>query len=162
MKILIVGDSGRGKTTFAHKLGDKLSIPVHSTDDIFWKVKFSVEEDPAVRLQKIADIYAKDTWIVEGSSESLLEPGFEKADKIYYLRFENVFVQFFIIIRRFLVTKEGSLAHLFEHLRHNFYKRYKLSYKKHDPNLQEKLAPYMQKVTKLNSYKSIKAVLDEY
>ena len=162
MKILIVGDSGRGKTTFAKSLGQKLALRVHSTDDIFWKVKFSEEEDPEVRMRKIKEIYASSEWIVEGSGESLLEPGFEKADLIYYLHFPNVVVQFFVIIRRFLEKKEGSVKHLLMHLRHNLYKRYKLGYKKDDPNLREKLAPFWSKVVILDSYKAVQDALKKY
>lgn len=34
-KILIIGASGRGKTTFAKKLSEKLSIQYYETDDFF-------------------------------------------------------------------------------------------------------------------------------
>ncbi len=44
-RILIVGDSGRGKSTLAKSLSQKLNIKQYSTDDFFWKEKFSIPED---------------------------------------------------------------------------------------------------------------------
>jgi adenylate kinase family enzyme len=38
-RIFILGDAGRGKTTFAEKLSKHTGIPHYSTDDFFWKVK---------------------------------------------------------------------------------------------------------------------------
>lgn len=34
-RVLIVGDSGRGKTTFAKHLSESLNIQAYSTDDFF-------------------------------------------------------------------------------------------------------------------------------
>lgn len=40
-RILIIGESGRGKTELGRKLSKELNIPLYSTDDFFWEVKFS-------------------------------------------------------------------------------------------------------------------------
>ena len=55
-KILILGDAGRGKTTFAEKLSKKISIPYYSTDDFFWKVKFTEANDKAKSVEEISNI----------------------------------------------------------------------------------------------------------
>jgi len=56
-KILIVGDSGRGKSTFAKVLSQKLNIKQFSTDDFFWKVKYSQEANKQTSIKKISKIY---------------------------------------------------------------------------------------------------------
>ena len=41
-RILIIGDSGRGKTVLARKISEKLGIPAYSTDDYLYEMKFTV------------------------------------------------------------------------------------------------------------------------
>ena len=36
-RILIVGNSGGGKSTLAQKLGEKLTLPIVHLDVLFWK-----------------------------------------------------------------------------------------------------------------------------
>ncbi len=37
MKIMVIGSSGSGKSTFSRKLGEILSLPVYHLDLYYWK-----------------------------------------------------------------------------------------------------------------------------
>ena len=59
-KIIIIGDAGRGKSTLASKLSEKLNIPCYSTDDYFYEVKFTKPRDRQEALSQISNIYKQD------------------------------------------------------------------------------------------------------
>lgn len=99
-KVLIIGDSGRGKTTFAHNLSEKLKLPFYSTDDFFWKVKCTEPNNREESVNNITKVYSGNSWIMEGSSTHLFRPGIERADVIIILRFKNIFLQWWALIKR--------------------------------------------------------------
>ena len=82
-KILIVGDAGRGKSTFAKNLSEKTGIPAYSTDDFFWKTKYTEPRDRPESVEMINRIYENDEWIVEGSTRRLIQPSLEEMLKPY-------------------------------------------------------------------------------
>ncbi len=156
--ILIVGDSGRGKTNLAHKISKINGITVYEIDDVYWKVKFTQAEDSNTTLEKMKEIYNKEEWIVEGSSDRLSEIGFGQADLIIHLYFRNFLMQIFIILRRYFrrINKHPeTIKSVLVLLRFNFYKRYKFGYKRHDMHLTERLMPYKSKTITLKSFKEI-------
>lgn len=161
-KILIVGDSGRGKTTLAQRLSEKLGIEKHSTDDYFWKVKFTLMEDKGIALEKIVQIYQKPHWIMEGSTRGFIEPGLETASLIIYLGHKNLLSQYWVLFKRFLTRDEEKLINLLRLYLHLFFKRYKLGGHRNRPTLLEMIKPYEQKVTKLFSFKDIDNFINQY
>ena len=106
-KILIIGDSGRGKTTFARAFSAKTGIPLYSTDDFFWKKKFTIKNSTEEALVNTMTVYNSDTWIVEGTTHHLLQPGLEHADLIFNFGFKNLFVQYYFLFRRQYGTGEN-------------------------------------------------------
>jgi adenylate kinase family enzyme len=65
-RVLVMGCSGSGKSTFAMALAGKLGLPFVSLDALFWKpgwIESTVEEfDP-----KVTAIAAGDTWVIDGN-----------------------------------------------------------------------------------------------
>jgi adenylate kinase family enzyme len=154
-KILIMGDSGRGKSTLAEHISKKLGIPHYSTDDFYYEQKFSVPRNRDLALKQISEMYDKNEWIIEGTTLWLLHPGLPKADQIIYLKFSNILSQYFVLIRRFFVRGDDSVKDLLLLMHHLFKKRYGLGYKKGQPTTQDLLKPYSNKVITLSSYKEI-------
>ena len=154
-KILIVGEAGRGKTTLAKKLSTKLNIPNYSTDDFFWEIKYTKprEKEPANKLAK--NHYRKTEWIIEGTTQWLTEPGLKDTNIIIFLNFKTIFHQWFYIIKRHFSREDESLKSMLNLLRHVFYKRHKLGYKKDSITHKDLIKPYMNKVVELNSFKQI-------
>jgi adenylate kinase family enzyme len=160
-KILILGDAGRGKTTLARRLSELLGIRSYSTDDFYWKVKFSERAEKQKSIEKVKKVYAREEWIVEGTTLRLLRPGFEEADLIVYLEFQNIFQQWSALIKRNSKRKSETLSDLLRLLRHVLYKRYKLGYKRDDPRALELLQPYSDKLVVLSSIREIEEFIKE-
>ena len=162
-KIIITGDSGRGKTTFAEKLSRKTSIPWHSTDDYFYEVKFTKPRDKQESVQMVSKLYQGDKWIIEGTTQRLIEPGLELADIIIYLHFKTIFSQWFSIIKRNFTKGNGggkeSWAGLFQLLKHVYYKK-KGKYKDKQTQL-EFVSPHKNKLIILNSFKEMNAFINK-
>lgn len=154
-KILIIGDSGRGKSTFSKKLSEKLHIPFYSTDDYYWKVKFSEPNDKSESIKQIEQIYLKDSWIVEGGTTHLIRPGLEKADIILNLIFRNIFEQWWSLIKR---NKERNNEGLFQHLSYVTRKRFGIGNDK-EKKKKELLKQHSQKIFTIKSFKELNKIL---
>jgi adenylate kinase family enzyme len=159
-KILIIGDSGRGKTTLAHKLSEKLKLPLYSTDDFFWKIKFSEPHNREQSVLKIRQIYSSNDWIMEGSSTHLFKPSLERADIIIILRFKNIFLQWWALAKRNIGRNNENSIDLIKFLIYVTRKKYNIGYKKSITN-KKLLEPFTSKTIVLNSYKEIDDLLKE-
>jgi len=158
-KFLIVGDSGRGKSTFAKSLSQKLNIKYHSTDGFYWKTKFTVPNNKQKSIKEISKIYSKESWIVEGSTRSLVEEGILKSDIIFHLTYPNLLSQFWILFKRSLTRKKENWFNLFKLYKHLIHKRYKTGPQKNKLGLDEMLDPFKNKVIKLHSFSEIDQLL---
>jgi adenylate kinase family enzyme/ADP-ribose pyrophosphatase YjhB (NUDIX family) len=163
-KILIIGEAARGKTTLSNKLSEKTGIKKYSTDDFFWKVKYTEPLGREKSLEMINEIYSKNDWIVEGTTQWLIKPGLEKADLILFLNFKTIFHQWFFLIKRFLKEERElkNIKPLLILLRHVFYKRFKLGYKKDSITHRDLIEPYKDKVIELNNFKDINQFLNKF
>ena len=82
-RILIVGNSGSGKTTFAKSLAEKTGLPLVHLDKIFWTGNWEhVEKDEfdAV-LQKELE---KSEWIIDGNFNRTLSHRLKYCDTVFY------------------------------------------------------------------------------
>ncbi len=84
-KIVILGVSASGKSTFARKLGDKTGLPVTYIDALMWKPGWQyIGDEETVRL--IKEALEKEAWIIEGYIEKEARVDlFNEADTILYL-----------------------------------------------------------------------------
>ncbi len=84
-KIVVVGVSAVGKTTFARNLAGRLGLPVVLVDSLMWKPGWEyVGDEETVRLLEAAS--AKPAWVVEGYiTKGARAVVFERADTIIYL-----------------------------------------------------------------------------
>jgi adenylate kinase family enzyme len=72
--MIIIGNSGSGKTWLAERLADLQGIPVVHIDDIFWEPGgFDQRRPRAVVWSMIQEAKAKDFWIAEGVFGELAE-----------------------------------------------------------------------------------------
>ncbi|OPA78785.1 hypothetical protein BVG16_12375 [Paenibacillus selenitireducens] len=88
MKIHIIGGAGSGKSYISALLSQKLNIPHHDLDDIFWDNQaevYGVKAPEEQRDQKLRGIVSQDSWIIEGVYRSWVDPSFSVADKIIVL-----------------------------------------------------------------------------
>ena len=83
-KIIIIGCSGSGKSTFARKLSAKINIPLYYLDMIWYK------PDKTTLTKKEFDeqlgaLLDKDMWITDGNYQRTLEMRLKKCDTIFLL-----------------------------------------------------------------------------
>ncbi len=160
-KIIIVGDAGRGKSTLAINLSEKLKLKRYSTDDFFWKVKFTVPHDRETSTNKINQIYSSKNWIVEGATRHLIIKGIEKADLIIYLGYKNILIQFWVLFKRNLKRDEEKLIQLIRHYKYIFKKKYKLGDQKEKLTSYDLITPYANKTIELHSFKEINQLIND-
>ena len=80
-RIIVIGCPGSGKTTFAEKLRDKLSLPLFYLDAIWHKPDRThiPREEFDTRL---GDILSLDSWIIDGNYSRTLERRIAAADTV--------------------------------------------------------------------------------
>lgn len=89
-KIVIVGVSGSGKSTFARKLSKKIDTLAFFMDAIMWKPgwQYVGDEETAKGIEEI--LLKNPEWIIEGYIvKGALSQVFEKADTIIYLDYSR-------------------------------------------------------------------------
>ena len=83
-KILVIGCPGAGKSTFSKALRGKLGLPLFHLDMLFWKADkttLSREEFD----QKLGEILAGDSWIIDGNYGRTLHHRLEVCDTVFLL-----------------------------------------------------------------------------
>ncbi len=84
-KIVIVGVSASGKSTFSRKLAGALSLPLIPMDAIMWKPGWNYIGDEAT-VEKLKEVSSGSEWIIEGYISTTARTFlFERADTIIYL-----------------------------------------------------------------------------
>lgn len=85
-KIIIIGNSGSGKTFLAQKLAAVLNLPVIHLDRLFWESESCSQKRPKEFVhQEIAEIAEESKWILEGVFGDLANIGISKADTLIFL-----------------------------------------------------------------------------
>ncbi len=150
-RIVIIGDAGRGKTTFAQYASDEFGIPMYSLDDILWKEKYSEIENRPAAIGKIKDIVSGDAWIIEGTTRYLAEYGFDRAHVIYHFQHRTVIGQVTHLVWRHLKKRESTFAELCKLVLHSIYKRYGIGYQRGKKTWEEILEQHSSKVVHISS-----------
>lgn len=89
VKIVIIGASASGKSTFARKLAAKTDLPLIHMDSIMWKPGWKYVGDD-VTNQKLSEEAQKPSWIIEGYITQASRAGlFEIAEQIIYLDYSG-------------------------------------------------------------------------
>lgn len=84
-RVVILGCSGAGKSTFARALGDRLGLPVVHLDALFWQPGWVEPEKEAFRAAVAAAI-AGDAWVTDGNYVSrTFDLRLPRADTVIFL-----------------------------------------------------------------------------
>jgi len=89
-KIVIVGVSGSGKSTFSRTLAEKTGLPVIFMDSIMWKPGWQYVGDEET-AKKLGEVSSQEDWIIEGYiTKSARAFVFDRADTIIYLDYQPI------------------------------------------------------------------------
>ena len=82
-RIVIIGNSGSGKTYLAQRLSDYYGYPVIHLDALFWEPGgFNVKRPKEIVYAKIATLVHGENWICEGVFGELAQAFLANADHL--------------------------------------------------------------------------------
>ncbi len=83
-KIIVIGCSGSGKSTFARELHKRTGIPLYHLDMMYWNADKTVAERDAF-LKRLNGVLFEDAWIVDGNYSSTMELRMTACDTVVFL-----------------------------------------------------------------------------
>ena len=87
-RILVIGCAGAGKTTFALRLGQKLELPVHHLDRLWWLPGWQAESRERFDA-RLAAIMQGEAWIIDGNYPRTLPARLARADTVFVLDYSR-------------------------------------------------------------------------
>ena len=88
-RILIIGPGGAGKSTLARKLGERLGLEVFHLDRLYWRAGW-VETPRDEWRGMLAELIARDAWIMDGNYSGTLDLRLGRADTVVLLDLPRV------------------------------------------------------------------------
>ncbi len=99
MKILVIGYSSSGKSTFTKRVGQVYNLPVLHIDKIFFSPNW-VERDKVQVEKEIRSFMKNDAWIIDGLYRNYAKERFELSDQIFIFDFNRFKCLYGAIVRR--------------------------------------------------------------
>ncbi|MFX1604893.1 MAG: AAA family ATPase [Promethearchaeota archaeon] len=99
-RILVLGPSGSGKSTVGKRIGRILGVPAVHLDMHYWKPNW-VETPKDEWPEKVKELIASETWVMDGNYTSTLKMRAEAADALIFLDMTRR-LSYFRIISRYL------------------------------------------------------------
>ena len=88
-KVVVIGVSASGKTSFAKRLAEKIGIPVTHMDAVMWRPGWDYIGDEET-VHKIKNTAENDEWLIEGYiTHGIRKELFHQADTIIYLDYPS-------------------------------------------------------------------------
>ena len=86
-KIIVIGCPGSGKSVFSRALHEKTGIPLYCLDMMYWNADKTTVGREIFRA-RLADVLAKDSYIIDGNYQSTMETRIEKCDTVFFLDYD--------------------------------------------------------------------------
>jgi adenylate kinase family enzyme len=88
-RVLVIGISGAGKSTFTRALGARTGLPAIHLDTEFWRPGWKVTPREEWRA-KVAALVARESWIMDGSYGASLDLRLPRADTLFWFDYPRV------------------------------------------------------------------------
>ena len=105
-KVLVIGSSGAGKSTFSRRLSEKTGLPLIHLDKLYWKPNW-VETDKAEWKKIVEKALAGDSWIIDGNFSGTLPQRLEKCDAVIFLDLPRLLC-IYRILKRVVTYQKGK------------------------------------------------------
>lgn len=87
-KVIILGCSGSGKSTFARRLQERTQLPLVCLDNVWWKPdRTHISRDEFDMA--LVNILATDEWIIDGDYSRTYEPRVKACDTVFFLDYSE-------------------------------------------------------------------------
>lgn len=83
-KIMVIGCPGSGKSTLSRALHEITGLLVYHLDMLNWNADRTTVEKEVFRT-RLAEVIAKDSWIMDGNYASTLELRMQACDTVFFL-----------------------------------------------------------------------------
>lgn len=83
-RIVVVGDSGTGKTVLARQLAQRLDLSHIELDALFWEPNWT-KTTPEVFRQRLTQALRAHRWVVDGNYSSVSDLTWTQADTVVWL-----------------------------------------------------------------------------
>ncbi|MBI1214419.1 MAG: adenylate kinase [Alphaproteobacteria bacterium] len=97
-RVIIVGATGSGKTTFSRKLAEKTGAPAQDLDDLHWLPGWQTRETEDF-LRLAGELAARERWIVAGNYSKTRDIIWPRAETVIWLDYPFSLV-FWRLLRR--------------------------------------------------------------
>jgi adenylate kinase family enzyme len=105
-RILVIGSSGSGKSTFARRLGEILNLDVIHLDSLFWHSGW-VETPKDEWRVKVEQSLHGDSWIMDGNYSATMDLRLPICDTVIWLETPRI-ICVYRILKRVVTYKKGS------------------------------------------------------
>ncbi|HYP51431.1 MAG TPA: DNA topology modulation protein [Pyrinomonadaceae bacterium] len=105
-KVMIIGSSGAGKSTFSRRLSEKTGLPLIHLDVLFWKPNW-VETDKEEWKKILEKAVAGDSWIMDGHFGGTIGMRLEKCDTVIFLDMPRALCVY-RILKRVVTYQKGK------------------------------------------------------
>lgn len=105
-KVLVIGSSGAGKSTFSRRLGEITGLKVIHLDKLFWNANW-VETPKDDWREHVADVLEGDSWIIDGNFGGTMEMRLGACDTVIFLDLPRL-VCTWSVIKRVVFYREGT------------------------------------------------------
>jgi adenylate kinase family enzyme len=85
-RVLVIGSPGSGKSTLATELARRTGLPLIHLDQEHWRAGW-VEPDQDEWQRQVADLVARERWIMDGNYGGSLRTRLARADTVIDLQF---------------------------------------------------------------------------
>lgn len=82
-KIIVIGCSGGGKSTFSKHLAEITKLPLYNLDRIYWLPDATHLERPEF-LKKQKEIMKKDEWIIDGNYRGTVKYRIKESEVVFF------------------------------------------------------------------------------
>ena len=84
-RVLVIGCSGAGKSTFSKALAAETGLPLISLDAEYWRPGWTQPPRAAWR-SNVAELCARDVWLMDGTFDSSLDLRLPRADTVVWYK----------------------------------------------------------------------------
>jgi adenylate kinase family enzyme len=98
MRVIVLGTSGAGKTTFAKRLAEAWGCPFTDLDDLHWEPGW-VEAPDEVMVQRLQAAIAPPVWTISGNYTHLREHHWPRATMLVWLDYSRPLVMRRVFVR---------------------------------------------------------------